>query len=129
MFMLFLVFYFNKLFKNLILKIPNKNPHITNVGIFSFLAYNSANRHQMRKIFQGVTQGTRYYRFMKKTRAQKSRDHPPLSILSTWGEDGHLLITPLSPRGQNTYANEKVCEPVFQPIGRFPTWGVMRIGR
>jgi len=53
---------------------------------------------KMWKIFYGETHGPRYYRFMKKTRAQKSHAAVPLIIrpdkypapLSEWGIRGPL---------------------------------------
>ena len=48
--------------------------HVLYTEIFTLKAYYSAKKQQMTEIFQDVNQGTRYYRFMKKTRAWKS--HP-----------------------------------------------------
>ena len=46
------------------------NLHVLYTEIFTLKAYKSAEKQQMSEIFKDVNQGTRYYRFMKKTEVE-----------------------------------------------------------
>ena len=46
------------------------NLRVLYMEIYTLKAYNSAKKKQMTEIFSDVNQGTRYYRFMKKTEVE-----------------------------------------------------------
>ena len=71
---------------------------------FFFKANNSVNSQQMRKIFNGVNQGTMFYRFMKKIRDKKSHATVPLR------EQYHKILNTIRTR-MHQHLISWICKP------------------